>query len=282
MTELPQVAMRKVSSGPHRGMVVVDSTLDHFLQNDGDPDALFQHSGSLLKSSSSSRSALVNLDTVSGDVVSKGLYVKEFRYKGAVHSLKSLFGKHRAQVMWKVSWHLLKHSIAVPEPEGYLLKQKGPICSGGYFFSKALTRCPSLHELAEDLAQLNEMLDLGGLSRVAAHHVAALHDSGATHGDLKWTNILVDRKKNQLWLIDLDASKIYRVHLGPKRIARDLARFVLSGLEAGVDGTILAGFLNHYARRRNLKLKDIEGPMMKVLQKLRKRHEKKLENMLKN
>ena len=104
MTELPRVAKRKVSSGPFRGMVVVDSTLDHFLKNDGDPDALFQHSGSLLKSSSSTRSALANLDPVSGDVESESLYVKEFRYKGVVHSLKSLFGKHRAQIMWKVSW----------------------------------------------------------------------------------------------------------------------------------------------------------------------------------
>jgi serine/threonine protein kinase len=279
MTELPSVATRKVSSGPFRGIVVVDSTLDHFLENDGDPDALFQHSGSLLKSSSSTRSALVNLDPVSGDVESKSLYVKEFRYKGVVHSLKHLFGKHRAQVMWKVSWHLLKHSIAVPEPEGYLLKQKGPMCPGGYYFSKALRRCPSLHELTEDLAKLNERLDSGGLSRIAAHYVAALHDSGAIHGDLKWTNILIDEKENHLWLIDLDASSVYGGHLGPKRIARDLARFVLSGLEARVDGKTLARFLGHYARRRNLKLKDIEGPMMNVLQKLRKRHERKCQNM---
>jgi RIO kinase 1 len=270
--------MRKVSSGPFRGMVVVDSTLDHFLQNDGDPYALVQHSGSLLKSSSSTRSALVNLDPVSGDVESESLYVKEFRYKGVVHSLKHLFGKHRAQVMWKVSWHLLNRSIPVPKPEGYLLKKKGPICLSGYYFSKALRRCPSLHELTEDLEQLNERLDSGGLSLVAAHCVAALHDSGATHGDLKWTNILVNEKENQLWLIDLDASRIHRGHLGPKGIARDLARFVLSGLEAGVDGTILARFLHHYAQRRNLKLKNIEGPMMNVLQKLRKRHEKKLQN----
>jgi hypothetical protein len=68
--------------------------------------------------------------------------------------------------------------------------------------------------------------------------------------------------------------------LGPKGIARDLARFVLSGLEAGVDGTILARFLGHYTRRRNLKLKDIEGPMIKVLQKLRKRHERKRQDMV--
>jgi RIO kinase 1 len=271
--------MRKVSSGPFKGMVVIDSMLDHFLQNDGDPDALFQHSGSLVKSSNSTRSALVNPDPVSGDVVSMSLFVKEFRYKGVVHSLKHLFGKHRAQVMWKVSWHLLNHSIPVPKPMGYLLEKKGPICLSGYYFSKALRRCPSLYELTEDLDQLHEKLDSGGLSRVAAHYVAALHASGATHGDLKWTNILVNEKNNELWLIDLDASKIYRGYLGPEGIARDLARFVLSGLEAGVDGAILARFLHHYAQQRNLKLKDIEGPMMNVLQKLRKRHEKKRQNM---
>jgi hypothetical protein len=91
---------------------------------------------------------------------------------------------------------------------------------------------------------------------------------------------LVNERENNLWLIDLDASRIHSGHLGPKGIARDLARFVLSGLEAGVDGTILARFLGHYTRRRNLKLKDIEGSMMKVLQKLRKRHEKKHQNMV--
>jgi RIO kinase 1 len=279
MTELPQVAMRKVSSDPFRGMVIIDSMLDRFLQNDGNLDALFQNNNSILKSSRSARSTLIKPHLFSGDAEGESLYVKEFRYKGVVHSLKHLFGKHRAQVLWKVSWHLFNHSIPVPEPEGYLLKKKGPICLSGYYFSKALRRCPSLHELTEDLDQLNERLDSGGLSRVAAHYVAALHDSGATHGDLKWTNILVDEKEDQLWLIDLDASRIHRGHLGPKGIARDLARFVLSGLEAGVDGAILAGFLGHYAQRRNLKLKDIEGPMMKVLQKLRKRHEKKLQTM---
>jgi serine/threonine-protein kinase RIO1 len=279
MTELPRVVIRQVSTGPFRGRVVVDSTLDHFLANDKNLETLFQENECLLKSGSSTRSTLVNLDPVSEDVESGGLYIKEFRYKGVVHSFKHLFGKHRAQVMWENSWHLLKHSILVPEPEGYLLKKKGPVCLSGYYFSKALRRCPSLHELTEELAQLNERLESGGLSRVAAHYVAAFHNSGATHGDLKWTNILVDEKENQLWLIDLDASRIHRGHLGPKGIARDLARFVLSGLEAGVDGKILARFLGHYTRRRNLQLKDIEGPMMNVLQKLRKRHEKKPQSM---
>jgi RIO kinase 1 len=218
---------------------------------------------------------MVEINNPNKDNSSEKVFVKKFLFKGNIHSLKPLFGQHRAQVMWKVSWHLLKHSIPVPLPEGYLLKKRGPVCLEGYFFSQALGRCCSLDELTKDLEQLNKRLSSGGLNRALAHCVAEMHDSGITHGDLKWTNILVDADENQLWLTDLDASKIYREYLGPKRVARDLARFVLSGLEAGIDGTILAVFLNHYARQRNLNLNDIEGPMMKILQKLRKRHEKK-------
>ena len=286
MTELPRVAMRKVSSGPYRGMVVVDSTLDHFLQNDGDPDALFQHSGSLLKSSSSTRSALVKPESVSGDVASEGLYVKEFRYKGVVHSLKNLFGKHRAQIMWKVSWHLLKHSIPVPVPEGYLLQKNGPFCREGYFFSEALSGCNSLGTLAWTSRELSKRLASGGLLEALARGIAAFHDCGVTHGDLKWSNILVDEKDNSLWFVDLDSAKLHTHFLGPTRVARDLARFVLYGFQTETNNAIVNRFLDEYCRHRRLARESIEARMAKVVKKLRKRHknipEERIKEVLKN
>jgi RIO kinase 1 len=276
MTTGRHFKVREVLTPSYVGEVIVNSTIDHFLQSGGIPDNLLRENSCAIKSSDSSCSALVAMYNPHRDSSSQKVFVKKFLFKGRIHSLKSFFYQHRAQIMWKVSWHLLRHSVSVPLPEGYLLKKRGPICSEGYFFSKAVGTCPSLDELTKDSEQLNKRLSSGGLNRVLAHCVAAMHDSGTTHGDLKWKNILVDADENQLWLTDLDASKIYREHLGPKRVARDLARFVLSGLEAGVGGTTLAVFLNHYARHRNLNLNDIEGPMMKDLQKLRKRHEKKL------
>ena len=276
----PLVEVRKISTSPFRGMVIIDSMLDRFLQNNGNLETLFQKNGSLLKSSSSTRSALMDLDPVSGDVESESLYVKEFRYKGAVHSLKSLFGKHRAQIMWQVSLHLLEHGIPVPQPEGYVIERRGPFCFKGWFISKVLEGCFSLDYLTCDLEKLSNRFECGGVIEALAAHVAALHDSGVTHGDLKWSNILIHEAKNEIWFVDLDAAKLHSRNPAGKAVSRDLARFVLSGLEAGIDGAILAGFLGHYAQRRNLTLKDIEGPMMKVLQKLRKRHEKKLQNMV--
>ena len=286
MTALPQIAMRRILSGPFRGMVVVDSVLDHFLQNDGDPGALLQHSGSLLKSGSSSRSALVIPGPVSGNVGSKGLYVKEFRYKGVVHSLKSLFGKHRAQIMWKVSWHLLKHSISVPEPEGYLLKKRGPFCREGYFFSKVLSGCTSLATLASTAGKVGKMFASGGLLEPLAREIATLHGCGVTHGDLKWSNILVDEKEDKLWFVDLDSARVRTLLGGPSRVARDLARFVLYGFQTETDAAYLNRFIDEYCHLRGLARESIEARMARVLKRFCKRHktvpEERIKEVLKN
>ena len=118
MTELPQVAMRQVSSGPFRGMVVVDSTLDHFLQNEGDPDALVQHSGSLLKSSSSARSALVNPYPVSGDVV--------YRPRAREHNDEAapfVRGSHRVAPHVDSSWTGLRLLLNDSVSTGYAQRE---------------------------------------------------------------------------------------------------------------------------------------------------------------
>jgi len=271
--------VREILASSFRGKVIVGSAADYFLQNNANLENFQLDESRLIKSSESTSSALVEMGVPNSDNNLERIFVKKFHFKGIVHSLKPIFRQHRAQVMWQVSWHLLKSSIPVPEPEGYLVKQRGPFCLEGYFFSKGLGNCSSLKELTKDLRQLSKRLDSGGLIGNLARMVAALHDSGTTHGDLKWSNMLIHEEKNELWFVDFDGAKLHRRSPDGKAVARDLARFVLSGLEAGVAGTLLARFLGQYAQRRNLALKDIESPMMKVLLKLRKRHEKKLQSM---
>jgi tRNA A-37 threonylcarbamoyl transferase component Bud32 len=275
MTELPRVAVRKVLSGPFRGVVLVGSILDQFLQNGGEPDVIFQNSDTFLKSGRSTRSALVQLDSFREGVGSHTLYVKELRYKSIVHSLKPIFRKHRAQVMWQVSWHLLNHGISVPQPQGYLLERRGPFFLKGFFFSEIQQSCLTLDELCKNLDQLIERFDSGGLLETLAGQTAKMHDSHATHGDLKWSNVLVHEKKNKLWFVDLDAAELYGRPPTVRKIARDLARFVLSGLEAGVEEETMEKFLDQYARYRKLSRKSIDGPTKVILKKLKDRHEKK-------
>lgn len=267
--------MREVSIGPFRGMVIIDSMIDQFLQDGGNPDNLMRHRAELLKSTGSTRSALVELNNSEVDGKIERLYVKEFRFKGNIHSLKPLIRQHRAQVMWKISWHLLNHSIPVPEPEGYLIKRRGPFCLKGYFFARVLPKCSTLDELTEDLDQFTKRFDSGGLIGVLAQNVAKMHNSGASHSDLKWSNILVHREKNELWFVDLDGAKLHRRMPSPKAVTRDLGRFMLSGLEAGIDEATMDKFLDAYAFHRKVTRNSFDKSTRRILEKLKGRHEKK-------
>lgn len=267
--------MREVSIGPFRGMVIINSMIDQFLQDGGNPDNLMRDRAELLKSTGSTRSALVELNNSEVDGKIERMYVKEFHFKGTIHSLKPLIRQHRAQVMWKISWHLLNHSIPVPEPEGYLIKRRGPFCLKGYFFSRVLPKCSTLDELTQDLDQFSKRFDSGGLIGVLAQNVAKMHNSGASHSDLKWSNILVHREQNELWFVDLDGAKLHRRMPSSKAVTRDLGRFMLSGLEAGIDEATMDKFLDAYAFHRKVTRKSFDKPTRRILEKLKGRHEKK-------
>lgn len=271
--------VRQISKGSLKGVVVIDSMIDHFLLAQRNLDDLFQNSSLLLKCSASTRSALVDMrvSRPSGDL--EKLFVKEFRFKNLIHSLKPHFYPHRAQIAWDVSWHLLSRGILVPQPEGFLVKWRGLFCHKGYFFCKELARCSSLGELSGDPKRLCERFDLGGLIGVLARNIALLHESGVTHGDLKWSNILVHEEQNKLWIVDLDSARHnHREPAGPKAIARDLARFALSGLESGIDETIMDRFLDEYAHLRKMNRKSIDEPVTRILEKFKHRHMKKYQD----
>jgi hypothetical protein len=273
------IRVREILAGSFRGKVVIDSTTDRFLLNDGNPDDLLLDNSDLLKSSESTCSALVQVPTANTASALEPLFIKKFRFKGIVHSLKPFLRPHRAQVMWRVSWHLLKHSIPVAEPEGYLIQQRGPFCLKGYFFARVLPKCFALDEIAENVDQLTVRFDSGGLIGVLAQTIANMHDSSVSHGDLKWSNILVHKEKNELWFVDLDSAQLYRKAPNTKAVVRDLARFLLSGQEAGIEEAILERFLDQYAHHRELSRARIDGPIDKILKKLQYRHKKRYGDM---
>lgn len=274
MARLPHCGkeVRKISKANMEGMVVVASSLDHFLENNGNPEDLFSPNAQLLKAGDSIRNALVQLSDAEKKTNPEKIFVKEFRSKNTLHALKPRFSRHRAEIAWQISWHLLDEGIPVPEPEGYLLKKSGPFYRKGYFFSKALPDCNSLATLAWTSRELSTRLDSGGLVEDLARGIAALHDCGVTHGDLKWSNILVDEKDNKLWFVDLDSAKLHTHFLGPPTVARDLARFVLYGFQTETNNAYINRFLDEYCLHRGLAREGIETRMAKVLKKLHKRH----------
>ena len=288
MTTLPHRGneVRKISSSNIEGMVVVGSSLDHFLENNGDPEELFSHNVQLLKSGDSTRNALARLSDAKLEGSPEEIFVKEFRSKNILHSLKPRFSRHRAQMAWQISWHLLDSGIPVPEPEGYLLRKSGPFYGKGYFFSKVLSGCNNLATLAWTSKELSKRLATGGLLDALAREIAALHGCGVTHGDLKWPNILVHETNNRIWFVDLDSANLHTHFLGPSRVARDLGRFVFFGFQTETNNAIIRRFLEEYCRHRKLDRGSVEASMAKILKKLCKRHksiaEDRIKELLKN
>jgi serine/threonine protein kinase len=278
--------VRKISRTNLKGMVVVGSAIDYFLSCNGDLEDLFSHNVQLIKSGESIRNALVRLNNAHLEISLKEIFVKEFRSKNALHALKPCFSRHRAQIAWQISWYLLNAGIPVPEPEGYLLEKSGPYYRKVYFFSKVLSGCHSLATLARTSTEFSKRLDNGGLLEALARGIAELHDCGVTHGDLKWSNILVDENDNSFWFVDLDSAKVHNHFLGPSRVARDLARFVLYGFQTETDGAYINRFIDEYCRHRRLARESVETRMATVLKKFHRRHrsitEERIREVLKN
>ena len=107
-----------------------------------------------------------------------------------------------------------------------MLKRIGPFCLQGYFFSRVLMGCANLADLTEDLAKLRNRLDSGGLLGALPQNIASMHISDVSHGDLKWSDILVDMENNELWFVDLDSAELHGQSPSTKAEARDLARFL--------------------------------------------------------
>ncbi len=225
-----------------------------------------------VKESKSTRTAVLDIDCGFPQYEKESVFFKEYRLKSLIHSLKSNFCRHRAEVVWDLSWRLIASGIDVPEPAGYFLKQNGPFCLAGYSFSKLIPASRHLAAAAEKAKEQNAERALGVLMDSIACRVASLHESGVIHGDLKWTNILVHECGSRFWLVDLDSARCLKRAPGPAAVAEDLARFIFGGMQAGVDGALGQRFLDKYSEHRNLNRKILDPHVDRLLGKFIKRH----------
>lgn len=92
----------------------------------------------------------------------------------------------------------------------------------------------------------------GPLEKDLSRTIAALHEAGFTHGDLKSSNILVDVDERPV-LIDLDGVQ-HHAQVDVKSAADDLGRLAAGLIEAGAPCRLPAAarFLKHYAKLRRM------------------------------
>ncbi|MGV8075288.1 MAG: lipopolysaccharide kinase InaA family protein [Syntrophobacteraceae bacterium] len=272
MNSKTHTTIREISQPPFQGMVVADSIVDRFLQSGRTIEDLISQSALPIIESRSTRTAILTVDLESTPIDSNLLFFKEYRMKNLAHSLKPKFCDHRAVNVWNLSWRLLARNIPVPEPYGYLLKERGPFCLAGYSFFEFIPASRHLAAMAKMVAKGRTTLDFGALIESIATQVASMHEGGVVHGDLKWNNILIHESGTKFWFVDLDSARLYEKPPSSKAAAVDIARFIFGGMQARVDKSIGDRFIDKYLKERKLDRRELDAPVEKLLRKHIKRH----------
>lgn len=169
------------------------------------------------------------------------LLVKRFNYRGFFDFLIHMLFNDRAKRLWDISLSLYKKGLPVPEPVSYV--KLSFTQRNAFYLSFVIENAESLWKVYKK----GSFRENNQLIKELAGTIAEWHLKGAVHGDLKWPNILVQKKDGgyAFFLIDLDQSRLYSSP-SLKGISTDLKRFYRFGLEIGAEQWVESEFFPEY------------------------------------
>lgn len=160
---------------------------------------------------------------------------------------------------------LLENGLPVPYFYAWLCEEGGPDRS--YLISEGFPDGCNLALIVREKKQLFDQLVAQGLIVKMVEALADFHQRGYSHGDMKWSNIVVLADKS-FRFVDLDHAKKpvlgHRQHL----YFKDLARFLIGAFEAGLDEKQLADIVVKYAEFRSLNYNKIIKKIMPQINKI--------------
>jgi len=174
--------------------------------------------------------------------LSRDIWVKRFNYKGHWNFLvKKSFG-NKAKRLYHTNLRLYEKGLPVPKPITYFepsLKQKY-----SFFLSDFIDNADNLASVYINRG----FTETKGITLLLSNTLAEWHLSGAVHGDLKWSNILLQNSDDryEFFLIDLDQSKLYSAP-SIRGIVKDLKRFYRYSLELNAEEWVKSSFFPAYS-----------------------------------
>lgn len=218
-----------------------------------DPLSWMQREARILKSD---RHSLVGLVELGGALC----HLKAYRPKGPLQSLQFKAGRGRGVSAFDHALALRAGGLSVPEPRACL-------CSGGVMLllTEGIIDGTDLKSLwlsepGEEF--LAEVLERAGVM------LAAWHRAGFSHGDSKWSNVLV--APDAMYLVDLEA--VQQTTADGAGATRDLARFVVNAEDMGLAQAQFRRFLNSYCAAAALEEPALVRRVLPRVQSLRRRH----------
>jgi len=167
------------------------------------------------------------------------MLVKRINARGGLHSLANRLLGSRAGRLYDVTRKLFAKGLNVPEPLGFLDARDH---RSSLYISKYID--------APNLAVMHKngvFKDMPGLAKELSRALSDWHLSGAVHGDLKWSNILVTKAGNGLecFFVDLDQTRFF-ARPDAKGASKDLVRFCRTAFQIGEEKWFDEEFLPAY------------------------------------
>lgn len=194
------------------------------------------------------------------------LYFKGFPMPGWSGALKRWTGWNRAMNNWTVSWRLWHQKISAPRPHALI--------TGAHFawyICAAVEETVTLQEVIQGAAADCETKSM--LCERATKELIRLHEAGVVHGDFKWGNLLV-KKDRGIVITDLDSARCRRF-VGPAAAAKDLARFLVNGLEHGLNQGWALSIIGRYAAERRMSAEEMTARLQPLIARVSRAHQQK-------
>ena len=238
-----------------RGDPHLASTVAAVLSSGGLPlEGWMRHHGEVLKGDINSLVCLAELD---GEI----RYLKLYHPKNLLQRVAFRFGLARAVRAFDRASAMRAQGLPVPVPLG-CLSLNGNLL----LVTEALVDAKDLKSLwLEGLGPH----PLAGLMTAAGQLLASMHQAGFSHGDCKWSNLLLGQ--GRLWLVDLEAVGT----AARRRVSRDLARFTVNAEDMCLSMESFEHFVTAYCERASLPRGQFAALVLPELRKLRRRHRKK-------
>jgi len=153
----------------------------------------------------------------------RGFILKRTNPKKPLNRLKDLFRPSRARDAYLKAYHLELCGIPTPKAVACADWRTVGFLQHSYLITQEIAGASALDQFAREHPEL-PLTARRGLLRRLAGLVAALHDAGFSHRDMKAQNILVGpAPEHALYLIDLDGLNDVG-ELSARRVLKDLGR----------------------------------------------------------
>ena len=211
--------------GGIRGGICTDALIDYL--RSADIDAICEDAGfTMIKNGTTTTVGILDCKRFGMDF---NVVVKRFNYRGWIDALVKRISGSRAKRLYLKTLELCALGVSLPEPLAFIERRDGKSSS---FISRYMDGSENLAVLFKD--GLVDKEAKSRLMRSVAEAIGALHMAGVAHGDMKWSNLLVDPKGEgfKIFFVDNDQARIEgRPVLNS--MVEDLVRFYRYGLRLG-------------------------------------------------